>query len=91
MVNAELAFMAVMDELDRRGYTSAVLSALEDNPNVNSLYAAWRRVQGHAAVSAYKPKDMISAFAEFMSPRPVARKSKKKSRLDHLGVPVRIY
>jgi len=90
MVNAELAFMAVMDELDRRGYTNAVLSALEDNPSVNSLYADWRRVRGSAAVSAYKPKDMISVFAEFMSPR-IARKSKKKSRLDHLGVPVRIY
>lgn len=50
MVNAELAFMAVMDELDRRGYTSAVLSALEDNPNVNSLYADWRRVRGSAGV-----------------------------------------
>lgn len=87
MVDAKAAFMAVMDELDRRGYTSAVVSALKD-PNVNSMYEDWRRTRG-SAVSAYKPEDMISAFAEFMSPR-IARKSKRKSRLDYLGVPVRI-
>ena len=92
MVNAEMAFMAVMDELDRRGYTNAVVSALKDHPHVNSLYADWQRARGCASVSAYKSKDMISAFAGFMSPRPKPKKAKKgKSGLDRLGVPVRIY
>lgn len=90
MVNAEMAFMAVI-ELAKRGYTSAVMSALKDHTHVNSLYADWQRARGCASVSAYKSKDMISAFAGFMSPRPKPKAKKGKSGLDRLGVPVRIY